>query len=1139
MDELDLYSWEGDLVWIGATLHKIRNQLIVQTQLKWERRWARRKAKAAIVVENTGPRRYPCAMAAPRTLCEGRYKVKDVLGRSEHSTVYECFDAERNERVAVKVLSVAGPNPEIAREMFKREVGALKGFEDPHLVQMLDYLAEENAGRLNIVLEVVPGGKTLEALIAEGAAAAITTTLRWRLEQALGLLQVLVRAHGRNVIHRDVKLRNILLDREQHRLKLVDFGIARILENYGRGTAGQTLRDFYSRPYAAPEQVLLQDTTFPADLYAFGVVLASLLSWRLPEPNFSADDLCGFLADFKNAHGDQDGIAEIEELLRGLLRKDPAARPKAPEIEKALRVALDGLVERTPVPVIVTSSPRQKARNLGLKIAMLDEVNQGLRIAYEPERDGKLWSILCIGRQGQARLVPDLEMPGKLKLVDYFQPHPTAQARARERAVAAPFLLTDGEGSADALIEFAWEDHQHREVERAEQAERESMLSIATFILQKQRERLDSIRVRYMLDDGEDGDKTPPANIEPWKQKLRALASDPPPKQARPEQVQVKVGEFLPLKVLSVQAGYAGDEPTDADEDAVRDLVPPDFEDMIGPDSTFAYDGKNLGTAWGYNHAARTLTLKLQRAVRLPREGELTCEDVAQRTSLERQEKAITTFKADGAINPRLSKLLMHPATNTLDEREPLELVQHGLEPVDEVADLVSRVLAARDLFLLQGPPGTGKTTIITEVICQLLRKDPFARILLTSQANEAVNNAVEAVREQDQKSGGRWRIVRDQRQDPNRSAPTGFDYDFAKWADQTSARCGREATALPANLADGKKQEVADALQNWRAKLSNLPDVRQDYAESVQVWAMTLLRVPTLWQRMRSVRFDYVIIDEAARATTAEMLVALVTGARFLLVGDHRQLPPFFDSETKADLRDADLEVERASKSLFEELFERTATTNRATLRRQFRMQRSIGKLVADLYYPEIGIEHGVPDDKRKLALAGFNGEQRVFWLDVAEGRERQTDGSTSRWNHEEVVAVEHLLNGWEQELRRTGGAYTVGVIAAYDDQREKLLERIRPGHQQKWKSLRIRIDTVDAFQGKQDDIMLYSMVRANTSELRFIADRRRLNVAFSRAKSLLVIVGHRDTAKLHPDLHKVVDAVPAKAVIVPKGKS
>ncbi len=300
----------------------------------------------------------------PKTLCEGRYKVKDVLGRSEHSTVYECYAPERDERVAVKVLSVAGPNPQIAREMFKREVGSLKGFEHPHAVQMLDYMAEEDAGRLNIVLEVVTGGSTLEDLIT-AEQTTLTGTLRWRLEQAVGLLQVLIRAHARGVIHRDVKLRNVLLDREQQRLKLVDFGIARILENYGRGATAQTLRDFYSRPFAAPEHVLQRDTSFPADLYAFGVVLASLLAWRLPAPNFGADTFGDFLDAFKTEHVGKDGIAELDAIVRSLLRPEPAARPKAPEVERVLRTALEGLIERTPVRVILTNNPQRRAREFG------------------------------------------------------------------------------------------------------------------------------------------------------------------------------------------------------------------------------------------------------------------------------------------------------------------------------------------------------------------------------------------------------------------------------------------------------------------------------------------------------------------------------------------------------------------------------------------------------------------------------------------------------------------------------------------------------------------------------------------------------------------------------------------------------
>lgn len=1058
-------------------------------------------------------------MSLPKTLCEGRYKVKDILGRSEHSTVYECYDPERDERVAIKVLSVAGPNPEIAREMFRREVGALKGFEHSHVVQMLDYLAEEQAGRLNIVLEAVPGGLTLEALITQGPASGVMGTLRWRLEQAQGLLQVLVRAHGRGIIHRDVKLRNILVDREQQRLKLVDFGIARILENYGRGASGQTLREFYSRPYAAPEQVLQRDTSFPADLHAYGVVLASLLAWRLPDPGFSADAVSSFLADFRAAHADQGGIEAIEDLLRGLLRPEPMARPRAPEVERALRVALESLVERTPLPAILTTTARNKASSLGLKASVFDDVNQGLRIEYEPERDGRSWSIWCVGRLGQIRLAPDPELPSKLKIVDYIQPHPTTLARTRERATPAPFLLVEGEGSAQPLVDFAWEEHQKRELRRAEERERDSLLNIAEFILQKQRERLESLRVRYSLDE----DRGAPA----------PGGTAPPP---RPAGMRSVSGEFLMLKVLSVATGPATED--DAGDETPQG-PPVDLSAILEPDSQFYLGNRMIGTAWGYDAERHLLKLKLHRAVSIPSTGELVCEDVAQRTSLDRQEKAITTFLADEAVNPRLPQLLLHPETNTLDEREPVELVQEGLEPADDVADLVGRSMAARDFFLLQGPPGTGKTTFITEVICQILRKDPFARILLTSQSNEAVNNAVEAVRKQDEAVGDHWRVVRDHRQDPAHPVQAGFDYDFAAWARETTARCEQAASSLPPGLSAAAAQEVTAALGNWRAKLSKVPDVRQDFAESVQVWAMTLLRVPTLWQRMRSVRFDYVIIDEAARATTSELLVALITGARFLLMGDHLQLPPFFDSETKAELREAELDVERACRSLFEDLFERMPDTNRATLRRQFRMHRSIGKLVADLYYPTVGMEHGTPDEKRELVLDRYGDAQRVFWLDVAEGRERQTEGSTSRWNHEEVVAIEQLLGAWEHELRRNGARYTVGVIAAYEDQRARLVERVRPGHPQRWQALRIRIDTVDAFQGKQDDILLYSMVRANTSELKFIADKRRLNVAFSRAKRLLFIVGHRDTAKLQSDLRKVVDAIPESAVVKPGRKA
>lgn len=117
------------------------------------------------------------------------------------------------------------------------------------------------------------------------------------------------------------------------------------------------------------------------------------------------------------------------------------------------------------------------------------------------------------------------------------------------------------------------------------------------------------------------------------------------------------------------------------------------------------------------------------------------------------------------------------------------------------------------------------------------------------------------------------------------------------------------------------RAEAIRAALASWREKLPFIPDAKLDFAGSVQLWGMTLLRIPTLRKLLRDVRFDYVIVDEAARATPAELMVALVVGKRFVLVGDHKQLPPFMDTETEEDLRGADLDLERAKRSLTHEL--------------------------------------------------------------------------------------------------------------------------------------------------------------------------------------------------------------------------
>jgi serine/threonine protein kinase len=1088
-------------------------------------------------------------MTIPKSLCEGRYRVQQKLGGGQHSTVYQCYDADREERVAVKVLSVACPNPDVVRSMYKREVGALEGFEHPHVVPMLRYQPEEEQGRLNIVLELVAGGQTLEDLIGgQGDALPVASSVKWRIEQLLGLLSVIDKAHGRGIIHRDVKLSNILVDREHMRLRLADFGIARLLENYGKGGAGTTLREFYTLPFAAPEQVYGRDTSFPADLHAFGVLTASLLAWRIPEKNFPATEINAFMTPFVESHATASiGIeqvvslgellfpevrppisAKVVGLVRALLGEDPALRPRLPDIELVLREALDATVERQMVQVFVTPTAREKARALGFQgPALLGDLNEGLRLLYEPEHDDRAWSILCIGRRGRARLAPAAEAPGRLKLVEFVLPHQTEIARRREDGFALPFTLIDGEGSAQVLIDAVWEEHQKRLVAEEERKERESLLSIARFVLEKERERIEMIRVRYRFDDSEDGEVKPSAE--------RALAGTAAAAATRPPSGTMKCaeGEVVTLRVMSVLMGRQSDV---GDSEMVEDAIPADLQDGLAWDSSFSYNGKSFATAHGYDADTRTLTLKLTRRMSLPSEGEILCVDVATKTQLDRKDAAISCFLDEKAINPRLASLLLDPKQNTVDDLPPVTLIQ-PLEPAEAMADLVSRALAARDFFLVQGPPGTGKTTLITELVAQILLREPASRVLVTSQANEAVNNAMDALRALDQNRSTGWRGVRDRRGTDGRNI--GFDTAFARWADETKVRSADAEQALDDSIGQERGDAIRLALANWREKLPFIPDAKIAYAASVQLWGMTLLRVPTLGKLLPDVdvSFDYVIVDEAARATPAELLVGLVVGKRFVLVGDHKQLPPFLDNETEDDLRRADLDVERAKQSLFEDLFERVGAANKTTLRVNYRMHRSIGDMIGALYYPDVGLVNGVADEERTLDLTLFGGPSRLFWLDVVDGRDRQIPPSTSWFNYEEVVSIERLLDAFERELRTNGASYTVGVIAAYGDQQDRLRERILP-QSQRWKALKeVRIATVDAFQGKQDDIVIYSNVRANTTELRFISDKRRLNVAFSRAKRLLVIVGHKETARQSSQLLRVVDWIPPANIIKTKG--
>jgi superfamily I DNA and/or RNA helicase len=329
----------------------------------------------------------------------------------------------------------------------------------------------------------------------------------------------------------------------------------------------------------------------------------------------------------------------------------------------------------------------------------------------------------------------------------------------------------------------------------------------------------------------------------------------------------------------------------------------------------------------------------------------------------------------------------------------------------------------------------------------------------------------------------------------------------------------------------------VTPILKDWQEKLLNTPDVLVDYARSVQVFGSTCLRVPQVTRLLGETPFDYVITDEAAKALDTEVLTPLVEGRRFILVGDQRQLPPYIDQEMENTLEKNAYNLEEVKTSLFEKLFKGAPSTNKSVLRRQFRMHSTIGTdFVGRLFYGDLseedlgGLETGVDDAERDLNIPLMKlHKHRVLWFNVT-GTERRVRNTF--YNPDEASKIAFLLREINKQIREAGlGRLTVSVIAPYLAQVEKLNEEIVPASVL-WTHLDIQIPTVDSFQGKETDISIFSVVRTQ-GNMKFLSDRRRLNVSWSRARRALFIFGDLTAAKANEQIAKAINILPSENLI------
>lgn len=1117
--------------------------------------------------------------------------------------VYRARDyANESAIVALKLFEGPALEDALREEFFLRERDALEALKHPNIVEMRAAGFDESRDQYYVALEWLD-----EALLdyiarceQEGAGLERNPGAGWDSFSQLTLvplLEGLSMAHSRRILHRDIKPQNVMIDPDGQP-KLADFGLAKLLDSM---RLGLTVREFYSRPYSAPERTE-RELDQRSDLYSLGVTTLRCL---LPRDYGIKEDA------IETALSDADLPEDAAHFLRQLVARRPDDR--FPSSKVALAELRRLLVWR---PVVAA----QPAGTLRLKLTRkaIEEM-----AVYLDEQDGELAK-----KQVLRDLADEPAVKRQRPRPGTWKPEEEGFEFLGQELVYVIRFDADGTGAIVAVREPPLGLLDKR---------REESLPLSQRVTFAERVENQRSHAEQLFDD-----------LARHEQLLQMEAA----RRAERELFERWAG------VLDAKTDLEGEREDPLIYQSVRldgsvatfSVLRPVDESLLDQTRRVVLQegGAIVGTVVEVSGSSVGLAVEQGDTRAIPATGKLLVDRSLSKRAIEQQRRALWAVRDGSSARSDLGDLLVRPASAA--KPVPKEVAKFAQDDLDEPKrEAVRAALGSPDFILVEGPPGTGKTTFITELVCQAKDERGSGPVLLTSQTHVAVDNAavrlaelrpdltvvrvgrVERIAEEARDLAvpaqlARWRkeaqehardflaawaqdrgiedqaraahaqlaelkvlddkaaklqrrvdeldseqeLLLDKLTDPSldqddvlaSSSPApDLNDELVATQEERDERAGeldkllktrdQIATRLTSTLSleqDASLEELEAGVdqrfpmdQEELASFNELVALQEDWLQRfgqgiefqralidvADVVAGTCVGLASTLGRVDT-DFEMAILDEASKATPTEALVPMVKSKKWVLVGDSKQLPPFVDDALRREgfLEQYDLGADDLRETIFGRLLD-AMPEHRVTLTSQHRMVAPIGELISECFY-EGRLTSTRPSQSDFEALRRAV-PAPVTWLSTSALKNRgERDAGTTYWNQAEVNSIREYVQALQFYAEPADEHLQVGVISAYASQVAQLRRALRPGDA-KWTHLALDVHAVDSFQGQERDVIFYSVTRSNPrGEIGFLRAPERLNVALSRGRDALVLVGDLDFCdRRHADVN------PFRAVI------